>query len=252
MKDNKDVIELPRLYFLLNYTIPISIKSFQFITNVKSEMKENCSYGYAECDFVLKNDSNEDIKIDNKFLPYKEKIYMTFPEIKISNDKKIILKKNSIIFFEFNTSFPQYNWKSKFSQLLEKIKNFLEIYKIRGLYNNEYIQIYFIYDNVPDIYYINDIKRFMNKHPDLEVNYEFGIYYFTRGINLINNQILENNIKELKEQTKNLQKMMKEQTKSRKNMMKEFLEALNLKTEEERRKKIDDLKEKYNINEDEN
>ena len=252
MKDNKDVIELPRLYFLLNYTIPISIKSFQFITKVKSEMKENCSYGYAQCDFVLKNGSNEDIIIDNNFLPYKEKIFMTFPEIKISNDKKIILKKNSIIFFEFNTSFPQYNWKSKFSQLLEKIKNFLEIYKMRGLYNNEYIQIYFIYDNVPDIYYINDIKRFMNNHPDLEVNYEFGIYYFTRGINLINNQILENNIKELKEQTKNLQKMMKEQTKSWKNMIKEFLGVLNLKNEEERRQKIDDLKAKYNIKEDEN
>ena len=252
LKDNKDVIELPRLYFLLNYTIPISLSSFQFITNVKSEMKENCSYGYAQCDFVLKNGSNEDIIIDNNFHPYKEKIFMTFPEIKISNDKKIILKKNSIIFFEFKASFPQFNWKSKFSQLLEKIKKFLEIYKMRGLYNNEYIQIYYIYDNVPDIYYINDIKRFMINHPYLEVNYEFGIYYFTRGINLINNQILENNIKELKEQTKNLQNMMKEQTTSWKNMIKEFLGVLNLKNEEERRQKIDDLKAKYNIKEDEN
>jgi hypothetical protein len=64
--------------------------------------------------------SNEDIVIDNNFLPYKEKIFMTFPKKEHSNNNKIILKRNSIIFFEFKVSFPQFTWKNKFSHLLKK------------------------------------------------------------------------------------------------------------------------------------
>ena len=79
---------------MLNYCIPVEKNQFQFITNVKSEIY-NKSYGYGELDFVLKNDSNEDIIIENENLPYKEKIFMTFPKAynKI-NTQKIILKKN--------------------------------------------------------------------------------------------------------------------------------------------------------------
>ena len=51
---------------------------------------------------------------------------------------------------------------------------------MRGLYNNEYIQIYFIYDNFPDIYFISDIKRFINNMSNnlvfrLTMNLEFII-----------------------------------------------------------------------------
>ena len=55
IKDNKDIYELPRLYIMLNYCIPVEKNQFQFITNVKSEIY-NKSYGYGELDFVLKND----------------------------------------------------------------------------------------------------------------------------------------------------------------------------------------------------
>ena len=34
LKRKKDLIELPRLYFLLNYVIQISLDSYYFITNV--------------------------------------------------------------------------------------------------------------------------------------------------------------------------------------------------------------------------
>ena len=249
LKGKKDVFELPRLYFLLNYAIPISLCSYYFITNVKYGMKKNCSYGYGEFDFVLKNGSNEDIVIDNNFLPYKEKIFMTFPKKEHSNNNKIILKRNSIIFFEFKVSFPQFTWKNKFSHLLKKIKKFLDIYKMRGLYNNEYIQIYFIYDNFPDIYFIIDIKRFINNmsnNLDFSINYEFGIYYFTRGVSLINNQMLENNIK--KDMKNNMKNMMKNMMKK---MMKDFAKTLNIKNEEERDKEIDDLISKYDFEDNE-
>ena len=53
VSDNKDVLELPRLYFLMNYSIPISGDQYHFITNVKKLMLDNCSYGYSELDYVL-------------------------------------------------------------------------------------------------------------------------------------------------------------------------------------------------------
>ena len=147
ISNNKEVYELPRLYVLLNYCIPIGTNKFQFITNVKKEIT-NSSYGYGEIDFVLKNDSNSNVIIENEDMPYKEKIYMTFPEVdKKVNDKKIILKKKSIIFFEFKSEFPQFNWKEKFSHLFKKVQKFITIYQNRVLYNNEFIQIYFLYDN---------------------------------------------------------------------------------------------------------
>ena len=80
---------------------------------------------------------------------------------------------------------------------------------MRGLYNNEYIQIYFIYNIFPDIYFISDIKI-------QRLNYKFGIYYFTRGVSLINNQINEDNIK--------------------KEMKTDIAKTLNIKNKEERKK----------------
>jgi len=61
-------------------------------------MKNNRSYAYPNFDIVLKNVSNEDIINDNNFLPYKEKIFMSFPKVEQSKNKKIVLKRNSIIF----------------------------------------------------------------------------------------------------------------------------------------------------------
>ena len=198
IKDNKDIKELPRLYVLLNYCIPVEKNQFQFITNVKSEIY-NKSYGYGELDFVLKNGSNNDIIIENEDLPYKEKIFMTFPKTdnKINN-QKIILKKHSIIFFEMKSNFPQFKWKDNFTHLFKKISKFIEIYKKRGVYNNEYIQIYFIYDNIPQLYYEKSMRKYINTNfTDLFENFEFGLYYFSRGISIINNQILENRITDL-------------------------------------------------------
>ena len=171
---------------------------FQFITNVKSEIY-NKSYGYGEIDFVLKNDSNNDIIIENEDLPYKEKIFMTFPKIdnKMS-DQKIILKKNSIIFFEMKSNFPQFKWKDNFTHLFKKISKFIEIYKKRGVFNNEYIQIYFIYDNIPHLYYEKSMRKYIHTNfNDLFENFEFGLYYFSRGINIINNQMLQSKITDL-------------------------------------------------------
>ena len=153
-------------------------------------------------DFVLKNESEEDISIDANFPPYKEKIFMVFPKERkghIDNNKKIILKKKSIIFFEFKVSFPQYYWKNKFGLLFKKIKKFLEIYNKRGLYRGEYIQIYFLYDNIPDIFYIKDMKNYINKNlGNLFEKFEFGIFYFSRGVTLINNENIEKKLNIIK------------------------------------------------------
>ena len=243
LKDNKDVNELPRLYFLLNYTIPISIDKYQFITNIKTEVKKNSSYGYAELDFILKNGPNEDIIINNDFMPYKEKLFMTFPKLNISNDKKIILKKNSIIFFEFKISFPQYNWRNRFEHLLKKVKKFLEIYNMRGLYNDEYIQIYLIYDKMPDIYDIEDIKSYMNNHSDLLYNYEFGIYYFTQKINIVTNQMIEDSMNELKNEILDA----KRQRKELKDLTKDLFGVLESKYGEKTKEKCKELKSKYQL-----
>ena len=61
-------------------------------------MKNNRFYAYPNFDIILKNVSNEDIINDNNFLPYKEKIFMSFPKVEQSKNKKIVLKRNSIIF----------------------------------------------------------------------------------------------------------------------------------------------------------
>ena len=61
-------------------------------------MKKNRSYAYPNFDIILKNVSNEDIINDNNFLPYKEKIFMSFPKVEQSKNKKIVVKRNSIIF----------------------------------------------------------------------------------------------------------------------------------------------------------
>ena len=198
ISNNKEVYELPRLYVLLNYCIPIEKDKFQFITNVKKVI-ENSSYGYGEMDFVLKNDSKSDIIIENEDMPYKEKIYMTFPlGDKKVNNQKIILKKNSIIFFEFKSAFPQFNWREKFSHLFKKVEKFIKIYQNRGLsYNNEYIQIYLLYDNLPDLYNIKFMKSYINQQfSKLFEKFEFGLYYFSKGITIINNQILEKKLEE--------------------------------------------------------
>ena len=89
-------------------------------SNFKSDIN-NKSYGYDELDFVLKNDSNNDIVIENENWPYKEKIFVTFPKTdnKINN-QKIILKKNLIIFLEIKSNFPQYKWNDNFTHLFNK------------------------------------------------------------------------------------------------------------------------------------
>ena len=51
-------------------------------------MKNNRSYAYPNFDIILKNVSNEDIINDNNFLPYKEKIFMSFPKVEQSKNKK--------------------------------------------------------------------------------------------------------------------------------------------------------------------
>ena len=129
---------------------------------------------------------------------------MTFPKAdnKINNQKKK-KKKNSIIFFEMKSNFPQFKWKDNFTHLFNKISKFIEIYKKRGVFNNEYIQIYFIYDNIPQLYYEKNMRRFINSNfNDLFENFEFGLYYFSRGINIINNQILENKLIDLDDKVK--------------------------------------------------
>ena len=187
---------------MLNYSIPISKNEYQFITNIKiknNNDKSQHSYGFSELDFVLKNDSNDDIIIDMDYRPYKQQIFMLFPKTNINNNEKIILKKKSIIFFEFKELFPQYSWKDKFTFLFKKIKNFIDVYQKRGEYNNEYIQIYFVYDNMPEIYYIREMKRFLNNNfANMFSKFEFGIFYFTRAISLINDQKVNQNIEDLK------------------------------------------------------
>ena len=212
INNNTKIYELPRLYFLLNYCIPLPNNEYKFITNVRSKIKENSSYGYCELDFVLKNESNDDIIIEFDNPPYREKLMMNFPkEIKEDNNQKIILKKNSIIFFEFKSSFPQFNWKDKFNLIFKKVENFLEIYKSRGVYKKEYIQIFFVYDSMPEIYYLKYMKSYINKHFGfMFTNFEFGIFYFSKGINILNNQIIQKQLSDMQSTIKEIQKELKE------------------------------------------
>ena len=235
IKDNKLIYELPRLYFSLNYSIPISEGKFQFIVNAKNN-------GYEKLDFVLKNESEEDILIDVDFPIYKEKLFMVFQKEDnkhINNDKKIFLKKKSLIFFEFQESFPRYYWKNIFNLLFEKIKNFIDIYSKRGVYNGEYIQIYFFYNNNPDVYYTNDLMTYINNNfGNMFTNFEFGIYYFSRGISLINNQNkLNNNAKNIDNEIKPYINLIKE--------LSNFFENNN--TNQEFNEQFNELKKKFNL-----
>ena len=267
----ENIYELPRLYFLMNFSVPISKNVYNFISNIKIPKNKNVSYGYGELDFVLKNAADEDVKIDGNILPYKEKIFMSFPKpYIISNNGMIILKKKSIIFFEFKTSFPQFFWKDKFHHLFSKIKKFIEIYKNRGDYNQEYLQIFFVYDTMPEIYNIRKMKSFISKNfSHMFSNFEFGIYYFTRGINLINEQIieqkindnvqnlenkiisnkdnLENKIISNKENLENKLNIAITELNETKKFSNEILSLFQLLNNENLNEKIKELKKKYNI-----
>ena len=225
----KEVLELPRLYFLMNYSIPIPGNQYHFITNIKQLMLNNFSYGYSELDFVLKNQSNKDIVVSNEVLPYKEKIFMAFPDKSLANNNgQIILKHNSITFFEFKESFPNYDWKDKFKHLFKKIQIFLELYKMRDIYEQEYIQIFFVYDNIPDIFYISYMKMEIDKiFKSYFKSFEFGIYYFSRGINMINNQEIEKKLNQ------------------HENIIKDILDIINIFPNEEIKKKIAETKDRY-------
>ena len=229
--DNKDVFELPRLYFLMNYSIPISGDQYHFITNVKKLMLDNCSYGYSELDFVLKNQSNQDIVVSNEVLPYKEKLFMIFPSKNLANNNgQIILKSNSVIFFEFKVSFPNYDWKDKFKHFFKKIQIFLDLYRKRELYDQENIQIFFVYDNMPDIFYISYMKMEIDKlFKNYFESFEFGVYYFSRGINMINNQEIKSKLKE------------------HENLLKDILNIINISKNEEINKKVAELKDRYKL-----
>jgi len=242
IKENKQVYELPRLYFFLNYCIPISKSEFHFITNMQIKISDGNSihpYGFSELDFVLKNDSNEDIKIDEEYLPYKEEVFMAFPKEKINNNKKIILKKESIIFFEFKASFPELFWKENFNFIFKKIKNFLEVYKKRHVYFEEYIQIYFVYDNMPEIYYVKEMKSYISKNfSQMFENFEFGIYYFSRTISLISD---EQNIKDLR----NNIATVKDELDKTKTFMNSIISLFDLIPNEEIKERLEKMKKEF-------
>ena len=215
----------------MNYSIPISGDQYHFITNVKKLMLDNCSYGYSELDFVLKNQSNQDIVVSNEVLPYKEKLFMIFPSKNLANNNgQIILKSNSVIFFEFKVSFPNYDWKDKFKHFFKKIQIFLDLYRKRELYDQENIQIFFVYDNMPDIFYISYMKMEIDKlFKNYFESFEFGVYYFSRGINMINNQEIKSKLKE------------------HENLLKDILNIINISKNEEINKKVAELKDRYKL-----
>ena len=79
---------------------------------------------------------------------------MNFPKgLKEDNNQKIILKKNSIIFFEFKSTFPQFNWEDKFNLFFKKVEKFLEIYKSEE-YMRKNIFNYFLFMIISQKYII--------------------------------------------------------------------------------------------------
>ena len=145
-----------------------------------------------------------------------------------NNNDKIILKSNSVIFFEFKVSFPNYDWKDKFKHFFKKIQIFLDLYRKRELYDQENIQIFFVYDNMPDIFYISYMKKEIYKlFKNYFESFEFEVYYFSRGINMINNQEIKSKLKE------------------HENLLKDILNIINISNNEEINKKVAELKDRY-------
>ena len=135
VSNNKKVYELPRLFFILNYSIPISVDEYQFII---SQKYGKSSYSYSKLDFVLKNESSEDIVINYEFLPYKEKMFMMFPKGKINNKKILFLKKIPLYFL---------NSKYHFRNIIEKrnLITFLNLNKIiKKLFSLNFSLIFFL------------------------------------------------------------------------------------------------------------
>ena len=77
----------------------------------------------------------------------------------------------------------------------------------------------------------------MNNHKSASFsNYEFGIYYFTRGINLINNQTIEKNILDIKCELSENRKLIKD-----------LFSLIENDASDEKKKKLGELKLKYNF-----
>jgi hypothetical protein len=99
---------------------------------------------------------------------------------------------------------------------------------MRDIYEQEYIQIFFVYDNIPDIFYISYMKMEIDKlFKSYFKSFEFGIYYFSRGINMINNQEIEKTLNQ------------------HENIIKDILDIINIFPNEEIKKNIAEIKDRH-------
>ena len=55
------------------------------------------------------------------------------------------------------------------------------------------------------------MKSYINKHfGPMFTNFEFGIFYFSKGINILNNQIIQKQLSDMQTTIKEMQKQIKE------------------------------------------
>ena len=81
---------------------------------------------------------------------------------------------------------------------------------------------------MPDIFYISYMKMEIDKlFKNYFESFEFGVYYFSRGINMINNQEIKSKLKE------------------HENLLKDILNIINISKDEEINKKVAELKDRY-------
>ena len=64
---------------------------------------------------------------------------------------------------------------------------------------------------MPEIYYLKYMKSYINKHFGFMFDkFEFGIFYFSKEITILSNQIIEKKLSDMQESIKEMQKELKE------------------------------------------
>ena len=213
---DNNITELYRLYFKLNFFIPLvnnNVLNFipiyikknennnndvnkinEIISNENQNEQENKKsenvYGFGELDYVFKvNNSKVDIVFNNMLI---QKLFIVLKNNKlvINNSTKSVLYKNSFNFIEVKKSFPD-QIEILINSLLKKVKNFLKIFKIEIENKNNDINILLFFDSLfiniekYETKIINELNKNINFIKELK-RFSFRIIYLSEGISLFN------------------------------------------------------------------
>ena len=232
---DQEVILLPRMIFYMN--------------NNKTNTEIPAFYGYNELDLAfIPTQKDIEIKEDRItcFKNFKEKASELY---NLDNSKKLTIKKNELVIFEFKSRWESLKIldkkeRNKLGIFLKKALEFIRYYKSLNLIEeNKKIILIYLYNNNITYNYKEENKIIMNEYKKIESerNIELYIAFLQPYIKIINMYKQSKKLRDLKQEFEEKNKILKEDFEKLEEKF-EIQKATNKKLEEE----IEKLKLLYN------